>query len=312
MKSPMGAFRGSRHLAMMLLLLGGGWTACDNSDSKPAGTGGGSAAAGRAGSGGSAGATAGHAGMKGDDAGAPESARGGRGGSGGFSGGGIKAGTAGIGSGNAGAGDGPGGGSGSSGKDAGGGQTGGGTGPPSASQCELDVSCGGDIVGTWRFVNLCQPLTPDQIETFPDLENCDTGTGTATYAGDQTITFAEDGSATASVYGDGVSTVVIDVPQLCISGEGCASLATMFSRLTGSWTDEGGTCHYVGTDAVSGDQADDGSFTTQGNQITFVDEGEFSSHTPETWEYCVTGDTMSWRRSTSTGGVAYVSLSRIP
>ncbi|HUS67887.1 MAG TPA: hypothetical protein VMZ28_25300, partial [Kofleriaceae bacterium] len=147
--------------------------------------------------------------------------------------------------------------------------------------CDFDETCdGGDITGTWNINGLCATLIEEGFEEFCPTAVVDIvidGSGTVTFNGDDTyevdITIA--------------GTVDIDFPADCTeTAPSCDGLlGTDPDDPTCTGTPSSG-CHCTGVLDNSDEGPKSGTYTTNGNEITFDDDTEPAL-------YCVAGDTLT-------------------
>jgi hypothetical protein len=215
--------------------------------------------------------------------------------------------------------------SGGNGGGGGGAGSAGGSGGGSGSSCSLPAPCGGDPVGTWRFVSGCGSATLDTCPSQPiDF---------VTVRGDETYTFASDGTYTATF--SGTLNETIRYPIVCLgpivdagAPEACATWASAVQM--GIQTADAGassttltsfTCSMDGANiCVCNEVLSSGSpqtvtaiYTTSGNQLTITsaaaDAGSgSSSHV----DYCVSGNTLTLHFFDASSPDAFlVTLSRV-
>jgi hypothetical protein len=164
--------------------------------------------------------------------------------------------------------------------------------------CEFST-CGGDIVGTWRIVDLCID-NPDQIFSLTGLPSqCSDIVGDVDYHPDGEFIFGEDGTGEADV----IFTVDVEMTltERCVSamaGQEVSLSPTICSAMEGAWEGEskfqGGSCEATSnacTCLVTSNEesvASGGDYQVKGDQITSSDS---SSAQP----FCVTGNRLQIR-----------------
>ena len=209
----------------------------------------------------------------------------------------------------------------------GGGGNGGSTGDASVNGTCAFTACGGDLVGTWHFMNICS-LGPST--SCPPYEGV-----TIDWAGTQaTYTFGSDGSFRYAFMGRLSET--IRYPLNCISAgtdagvsETCeafeaavlasvhrpdAGTISMLTSFTCSTDADICVCHEVFDDFS---QTETGTYTTSGNQIaitvtgaTLFDAGVADAGTFPLSDYCVSGNTLAIRSPSTSGNEVVTTLTR--
>jgi hypothetical protein len=182
--------------------------------------------------------------------------------------------------------------------DAGAGGTRGGTGGAMTTQCG-GPACGGNLLGTWAFVNSCSaPTTLDCAGEAFDASSVHR-------AG--TITFNSGGTYSTTETDTG--TFIFDVPSSCLNGATCAALQTVyqgagyvgspnptFSSATCTTTSTGCRC-LLG--ALGVPMTITGTYVASGSSVTSTSStGVVNADT-----YCVTGTILHLIYPTSTPAV---------
>jgi hypothetical protein len=182
---------------------------------------------------------------------------------------------------------------------------GGGSGGSAASCTGVETACGGDVVGTWAIVKVCDlflitPGTP-LCTGIEYIQSALTETGT--------VTFGADGTVTEDLTGTGTLREV--VPSTCFEVLGtCAEIDARYQMVVGQgvYTSAGcasaasGSCEcsaaFRTTATVSG------TYTTSGSTLTLMN----TTNTSSPASYCVQGSTMGLSVASQTGGppVVYV------
>jgi hypothetical protein len=178
-------------------------------------------------------------------------------------------------------------------------------------QCaEMDVSCGGDLVGTWDFSAECATADPKALfgEDHP-FSKCDgvsvaleaelTGTITfnkdKTYEQDLTVGFA----------------VQYSVPKSCLQGS-CDGLDDSDKDGGTGVTEDGNSCVKESPDQSESDMQS-GTYAIDGNELTLtkmVDGGADEADLPN--QFCVSADgkTALARAESENGTVLYYTLTK--
>jgi hypothetical protein len=174
-----------------------------------------------------------------------------------------------------------------------GGTTGtGGTGGMSGGGCGSTQPCGGDILGTWSFTDVCVKTPPAGDSTCPGDTISDF---MITEAG--TLSFASGGAYTASI--NATQSYTEMTPSSCISPATCADLAAAYQSLGASATCSGTTvCTCTIALAVNGTAA--GTYTTSGSTLTIMAS---TGSQPDSMGYCVQGNQVHFLHFNSAGQV---------
>jgi hypothetical protein len=156
---------------------------------------------------------------------------------------------------------------------------------------DYDTSCGGKVAGSWDFSAACVTLGPN---AFKDDNGKDPFGGckgvklsaNADFSG--TVTFKDDGTYENKLMSQ--IDVEISIPMSCLMGATC-------DVFDGGVAD-GDAC--VSKQMGVKDMKDEtGTYTTDGNSIEMIKDGETSS--TDQSEYCVDGDTLTVKVLTDDG-----------
>lgn len=134
--------------------------------------------------------------------------------------------------------------------------------------------CGGDLTGTWTFAASCATLAEP-----PVVDECPTAEVVFDVEFTGTVTFGADTAFSSS----SVIDVIIEktYPKTCLpSGMTCADIGP-------GVVDTGDSCVQTQTNQETNDDA--GTWTSAGTTVTITRPDD----TPETQEYCVSGDSAS-------------------
>lgn len=167
---------------------------------------------------------------------------------------------------------------------------------PVTGQCGADfVPCGGDLVGTWNFKTGCISAPPASLGvTFPaqSFDACTMKPGAAVAIGVAgTVSFGSDGTYSAD------QTVTLN-PSIQIAN-------TCLDELTAAEGKPVTCADFAGT--TQGDicvstlppetqpKTGTGTYTTNGNQLTQMENGGATPAANEVTSYCVSGNTLTIR-----------------
>ena len=143
---------------------------------------------------------------------------------------------------------------------------------PGNLSCDDFAACGGDLVGSWDFVDVCV----GGVAENPFGETCPEATLDIDFEFSGTVEIGADGTYSVSI--ENTSTVIFEVPTSCLGGT-CAPLEEDFEcDLSGDVC----TCTQTEEDT----DEDSGTFEVNGNTATFTsDDG-----TVDDMEFCVSGN----------------------
>ena len=147
----------------------------------------------------------------------------------------------------------------------------------SNSTCPSFDACGGALDGTWTYGNVCIDPTENSADLLQEL--CPTASVMYERGGTSTLTFT---GSSVSRAGAPLGDSVITFPAVCVEGLGCSFLADASTDCT----DMGGDC--VCRTASSIDWGTQ-SYTTAGGQLSLGNGRSF--------DYCVQGDTLTYRET---------------
>jgi hypothetical protein len=202
--------------------------------------------------------------------------------------------------------------------------------PADAGICPAHAPCGGNVVGTWRFSDQCLGGAGSAPPAgFSSPVNCSLVWPSLTYASSfpWTITFSADG--TFDEFYAGVSAEVMHYPASCLATDGgagstCSAIEGGFQDAIQSASDAGtGTtpfmaatceldssgnceCNLARTDTS---YHGSGIYTTVGEQLTMEETSDSRDAggaigSPDTWDYCVSGNTLTLSLGTVVAMVA--------
>ena len=172
----------------------------------------------------------------------------------------------------------------------------------SNSSCGAFTPCGGAVLGTWKVANLCTS-TADAGAPKADAA-CSTTTSNPNMKYGGTFTFRNDGTYTANLAVSGSQTLTYSAG--CFNGAySCSTIDSVFKNPGTADAGLSGSC----TSASSGNCACnetmnaqmmpiEGTYTTSGSTVTMT-SGSGSS--PEPSDFCVQGNTLTLRGSSSSG-----------
>jgi hypothetical protein len=172
---------------------------------------------------------------------------------------------------------------------------GGGKASDAPSACLQAQPCGGDVVGTWRWLGGC--VNPAALSSVVAACPAWTVDGTIDISG--TATFRADLSYSFDV----AETITVSqgIPLSCTSFASCADVqadlaaSMMDSTVTCTGTT---TCNCVATSSIPQTQAD-GTYVISGSNITLTNP---SSTNPTMDVYCVQGSTLHLMSFTTSNG----------
>jgi hypothetical protein len=143
--------------------------------------------------------------------------------------------------------------------------------------CDFSA-CGGDITGTWNINGLCANQLGDGFEEF-----CPTAVVDIVIDGSGTVTFNQDNTFEVNL--DITGDIDINFPADCTTG--APSCDGLLGSDPGDPVCTGTPSSGCDCSAVIDDtNADSGTYTTSGNDITFDDD-------TEPGQYCVDGDVLT-------------------
>lgn len=210
----------------------------------------------------------------------------------------------------------------------GGGGIGGANGDAAVStNCPSFTACGGDIVGTWRYVSGCSSSSSSTCSALRAV--------TMTAAGSQaTYTFGSGGAFTYNISGSVnemlsyalscLSTVTdAGIPQACAdlqdlyrsimeNPDAGAAIVKIASATCAAGANQ--TCDCALLFTYLSQQTQTGSYTVSGNQVTITapgpgaDGGAADAGTPS--EYCVSGNTLTLHVPDSSGSTFVMTFTR--
>ena len=150
----------------------------------------------------------------------------------------------------------------------------------SGSTCPSFDACGGALAGTWTYRNVC--IDPSENSADLLLEVCPSSSVMYERGGTSTLTFT---ASSVSRTGEPLGDSVINFPAECVEGLGCSFLADAIGT-SANCTDSGGDCICRTASSVDwGTQ----SYTTTGGRLSLGDGRSF--------DYCVQGDTLTYRET---------------
>lgn len=182
-----------------------------------------------------------------------------------------------------------------------GGSGGGGNG--SGGQCSGDVSCGGNVVGTWDITSTCESGNSSSSQQGCTIQNIDASnlheTGSITFNADlsYSVTFTVSGSVNETV---GSSCLTMGTTSLTCA-DFSSALQTIL-RSDGGDTISSVSCQGAVTSCVCSfgyattTMTESGTYTTSGAMLTTTSTTSTSTTSttgPETQSYCVQGATMT-------------------
>jgi hypothetical protein len=152
-------------------------------------------------------------------------------------------------------------------------------------------ACGGDVVGTWEYKEVCTGDIDQQIQQFcPSamVTQTDAFTGTVTFNGDMTYTRVLSGSATADAE---IPSACLMTPLGTVECSQAGGLIEQFvdgatATCTEDMTTQICTCNIV----LDVDEDNAGTYTLDGGTLT-TDDGSAQRE----WFYCVEGSTFQAR-----------------
>lgn len=167
----------------------------------------------------------------------------------------------------------------------------GGTGGTSGGGCGSVQPCGGDILGTWAFTQVCAtaPTTTD-----PNCPGYTVSNVMITETGP--MTFAAGGTYSSNV--TATISYMEMTPSSCLTPLTCADLATGYMDQGASATCSG-TSVCACTVALATTGAASGTYATSGTSLTITP----SLSTPNTMGYCVQGNSLHLLHFNSAGQV---------
>ncbi len=178
----------------------------------------------------------------------------------------------------------------------------GGSGGSSGDNSCSFTPCGGSLLGTWHISGFCLSNRDAGSSTSLNDAGCSTTANVQKEEFGGTFTFRNDGTYTIDFTLSSASTVTYSAP--CLTGSfSCAALDTTYK--SGGITDAGfsGSCSTVaGGSCVCSESfnehppSEDGTYSTSGTTVTSVPK---STGTPDTSDYCVQGNTLKLRSTSS-------------
>jgi hypothetical protein len=165
--------------------------------------------------------------------------------------------------------------------------------------CGAFTPCGGSLVGTWKSTGFCSDITS------ATSGSCTMTMDTSNFHPSGTFTFSSDG--TYSSVGTVSGTLNVNYTQGCFSGMTTMSCPGLSSAA--SSTDAGVTLNC--TSGTAGDcqctetlpgttTTEQGTYTTSGASLATTQTS--STSTPSTSDYCVQGNTLKLRTTSSNTG----------
>ena len=162
--------------------------------------------------------------------------------------------------------------------------------------CGPFAACGGSLVETWEITGYCSDVTS------ATTGSCTLTMETSNFHLSGTFTFSNDGSYTSA--GTVSGTLGLNYAPGCFAGT-TMSCARISSTTSSSDAGVSLTC----TSGSAGDcqctenianvpSAEQGTYTTSGTSVTMIKAG--STQTPTQADYCVQGDTLRLRQTSST------------
>jgi len=143
--------------------------------------------------------------------------------------------------------------------------------------CPSVDACGGALDGTWTYGNVCIDPTENSADLLQEL--CPSASVTYERGGTSTLTFT---GSSVSRAGAPLGDSVITFPAVCVEGLGCSFLADASTDCT----DMGGDCICRTASSIDwGTQ----SYTTAGGRLSLGNGRSF--------DYCVQGDTLTYRET---------------
>lgn len=184
-----------------------------------------------------------------------------------------------------------------------------GGGSSTSSSCGSFTACGGSVVGTWKISNLCMGQADAGVSNG-DASAC-SGTPTnvsATYGG--TLTFASDGTYTVSLTTAGSASFTYSSSCLSSMGMTCTQIDSLLKSLGTSDAGVSGSCASASSGGCACSETlnstmspETGNYTTSGSTITMQSSTSTStSTTADLSDYCVQGNTLMIRASSTTSG----------
>jgi hypothetical protein len=172
----------------------------------------------------------------------------------------------------------------------------------SNGSCGTFTPCGGSVVGTWKITSACVS-TADAGVPKADAA-CSMASGSPNMKYDGTFTFRTDGTYTADLALSGSETLTYSAG--CFSGAySCSTIDSVFKNpgtadagVSGSCTSgSSGSCTCSETFDIN-PTSTNGTYTTSDSAITTTSG---SNSSPESSDYCVQGNTLTLRSSSSSG-----------
>jgi hypothetical protein len=167
--------------------------------------------------------------------------------------------------------------------------------------CPPFMACGGDVVGTWDVAGGCV-----EVDIEMGIMRCPGAMVTSrTGRARGRVIFGSDGIARRVA--DSEVEIAIFIPALCAMFVSCETIESMLamSVTEASCTTEAtGDCNCTGRQITHIDNTD--AYTIEGNEIV---------GTTRRWEYCIAGDSLSYRDSTPGMGMrepGVIELARAP
>jgi len=174
-------------------------------------------------------------------------------------------------------------------------------------------ACGGDPTGTWNIAGMCTENSVASIlneEYGSQASSCGdivksaslTMTGTATYSSG-TITYSTNTVVTSTLSLLSTCISALAGSTVTVSASVCSALQTSMNKsdgMSGTCSLSGSNCSCSLTQSVSDSSSD--TYTVSGSTIT---EGGGDSY-----DFCVSGNSMSERSDSSTYGYAVLSLTK--
>jgi hypothetical protein len=140
--------------------------------------------------------------------------------------------------------------------------------------------CGGDVVGTWHFVDLCFDATA--IGTDPTNGQCPGAHADIDLDLDGTVEFTADGQSTTTFNGQTVTTS-IEVPASCLpAGKQCSDIAD-----DAMCAQSGANCECTKVESKPAEAPKTQAYRIEGNTLIFKND-DGSDDDPK--EYCVQGN----------------------
>jgi hypothetical protein len=185
---------------------------------------------------------------------------------------------------------------------------GGGAGGVDGGACSVSAACGGNLVGTWKIVSACGSI---ESNACPPSQSIRVETSwvqaTYTFAGDGTLTFTATGTTTEAIrYPVGCLLPVVDagVTEACTAFQDLIRTAAQQADAGAPITsivsfdclmDGNGVC-LCNEVLTAPPQTQTGSYTTNGDQLTFTDLGADAGTSGASnvyGDYCVSGNALT-------------------